>query len=113
MAERIVDVLEMVEVDVEDRGLRAAGLHFGDHGFQPFAEEGAIRQPAERIMHGEMPQPVLAGGDRGSGAAHIAQHEQGQHREAGDRHCHEGITLRMMREPGCFGVQAKRASVWP
>ncbi len=57
MAERVVDVLEMVEVDVEHRGRRGAGAHLLDHRFQPLAEEDAVGQAAERIVHGEMAQP--------------------------------------------------------
>ena len=85
MAERVVDVLEMVEVDIEHRGRRGAGAHLVDHRLQPFAEEDAVGQAAERVVHGEMAQPRFAGGDRDRGAAHVAQHEGGQQREAGER----------------------------
>ena len=85
VAERVVDVLEMVEVDVEHRGRRGAGAHFVDHRFQPLAEENAVGQAAERIVHRKMPQPRFAGGDGGGGAAHVAQHEGGEQREAGER----------------------------
>ena len=85
MAERVVDVLEMVEVDIEHRGRRRAGAHLVDHRLQPLAEEDAVGQAAERIVHGEMAQPRFAGGDGDRGAAHVAQHEGGEQREAGER----------------------------
>ena len=85
MAERVVDVLEMVEIDIEHRGRRRAGAHLVDHRLQPLAEEDAVGQAAERIVHGEMAQPRFAGGDGDGGAAHVAQHESGEQREAGER----------------------------
>ena len=85
MAERVVDVLEVVEVDVEHGRRCAAVADLLDHGLQPLAEEDAVRQPAERVVHGEMAQPRFAGGDRGGGAAHVAQHEGREQREAGER----------------------------
>ena len=84
MAERIVDVLEVVEVDVEHRGGCGAVAHLLDHRFQPLAEKDAVGQAAQRIVHGEMAQPRFAGGDGGGGTAHVAQHESGEQREAGE-----------------------------
>ena len=54
MAEGVVDVLEMVEVDVENRRRRAAVAHLLDHRAQALAEEDAVGQPAERIVHGKV-----------------------------------------------------------
>ena len=85
MAERVVDILEMVEIDVEHGGRRRAGAHLFDHGLQPLAEEDAVGQAAERIVQGEVAQPRLAGGDGDGGAAHVAQHEGREQREAGER----------------------------
>ncbi len=90
MAERVVDVLEMVEIDIEHGGRRRAGAHLFDHRLQPLAEENAVGQAAERIVHGEMAQPRFAGGDRDGGAAHVAQHESREQREAGERDGNEG-----------------------
>ena len=61
MAERVVDVLEVIEVDVEHRRGRAAGAHFVDHGFEPLAEIDAVGQAADRIVQGEMAQLRFAG----------------------------------------------------
>ena len=54
--ERIIDVLEMIEVDIKYGRRRTAGANFLDYGLQPLAEENAIRQTAERIVHREMAQ---------------------------------------------------------
>ena len=85
MAERVVDVLEMIEIDIEQRGGRGARAHFLDDRFQPLAEENAVGQAAERVVHGEMAQARFTGGNGRSGAAHIAQYERGEQRKAGER----------------------------
>ena len=106
VSERVVDVLEVVEVDIEHRGRRRAGLHLVDHRFQPLAEEDAVGQAAERIVHGQMAQPRFAGGDRHRGAAHVAQHEGGEQREAGERdrderhHVVHDLGAGLFRRPG-------------
>ena len=74
MAERVVDVLEVIEVDVEHRRGRAAGAHVVDHGFEPLAEIDAVGQAADRIVQGEMAQLQFAGPDLLGGAPHVAQH---------------------------------------
>ena len=86
MAERVVDVLEVIEVDVEHRGGRAAGAHVVDHGFEPLAEIDAVGQAADRIVQREMAQLRFAGPDLLGGAPHVAQHEADQQREAAERH---------------------------
>jgi len=45
MAERVVDVLEVIEVDVEHRHRRAAAPDLGDHRLQPLAEEIRFGRP--------------------------------------------------------------------
>ena len=106
MAERVVDVLEVVEVDVEYRGRRGAVRDFLDHRLQPLAEKDAVGQPAQRVVHGQMAQPRFAGGDRHGGAAHVAQHEGGEQREAGERNGDEGddavhdLGAGLLRRPG-------------
>jgi hypothetical protein len=42
MAERVVDVLEMVEVDRQDGRMRVIAMGFGEHGGKTFAEIGAV-----------------------------------------------------------------------
>src|SRR6185437_12333669 len=63
MAERIVDILEMVEIDIEDGSRRAAVSHLLNHRFQPLAEEYAIGQAAKRVVHREMAEPGFTRGD--------------------------------------------------
>ena len=86
MAERVVDVLEVIEIDVEHRGSRAAGAHVVDHGFEPLAEIDAVGQAAYRIVQSEMAQLRFTGPDLLGGAPHVAQPKADQQREAGERH---------------------------
>ena len=114
MAERIVDVLEVVEVDIEHGRRCAAVADLVDHRLKPLAEEDAVRQAAERIVHGEMAQARFAGGDRRGGAAHVAQHEgRRAARSRSSATAMNGTTLWTISAPGCFGVQAKRAMTLP
>jgi hypothetical protein len=85
VAERVVDVLEVIEIDVEHRRRRTAVAHLGDHGLEPFAEIDAVGQSADRIVQGEMAQLRLARGDRLGGPAGMAYHQAGEHRETGNR----------------------------
>ena len=81
-------------------------MHLVDHRFQPLAEEDAVGQAAQRIVHGQMTQARFAGGDRHGGAAHVAQHEGGEQREAGERDGDErndavdDLGARLFRRPG-------------
>ncbi len=106
VAERVVDVLEMVEVDIEHGRGRAAAPHLGHDGFQPLAEINAVGQAAERVVQREMAQLRFAGLDRLRGAPHVAQHQADQQRKAGQRHCDEGdhalhdLGARPARGPG-------------
>ena len=86
MAERVVDVLEVIEVDVEHGGSLAAGAHVVDHGFEPLAEIDAVGQAADRIVQGEMAQLRFAGPDLLGGAPHVAQYETDEEGEAAERH---------------------------
>ena len=109
MAEGVVDVFEMVEIDVEHRRRRAAVAHLVDHRLQALAEENAVGQAAERIVHGEMAQARFADGDRRRGAPHVAQHEGGEQGEAGKRHSDErndavhDLGAGLFRRPGEAG----------
>jgi hypothetical protein len=49
VAERVVDVLEVIEIDVEHGGSRAAIAHFNDGTFQPLRKINPVRQSADRI----------------------------------------------------------------
>ena len=109
MAERIVDVLEMVEVDEEDRRGRTAAPHFADQPLQALAEIDAVGQAADRIVQGEMPQPRLAGGNRLRSAPRVAHDQAAEECETGDRDSDEGqnaggdLASRPARIPGQVG----------
>ena len=106
MAERVVDVLEVIEVDVEHGRGRAAGAHVVDHGFEPLAEIDAVGQAADRIVQGEMAQLRFAGPDLLGGAPHVAQYETDEEREAAERdrderqHAADDGAARPRRLPG-------------
>ena len=61
VAERVVDLLEVVEVEERDHRSLAAGERLGD----PLLEQRAVREPGERVLEGEAPQLDVA--DRGGG----------------------------------------------
>jgi hypothetical protein len=85
VAKRIVDVLEVIEVDIEDGGRRGADAYFLDHRFQALAEIDAVGQSAKRVMHGEMAQARFAGRNSRRRPTHVAKHEGGKQREADGR----------------------------
>ena len=106
MAERIVDVLEVVEIDVEHRGGEPAAAHIIDRLLEALAEKYAVGQAADRIVQGQMAQLSLAGGDFLGGAPHVANAEYDEQREAGQRQhderrdaCHDRLA-RPVRRPG-------------
>ena len=106
MAERVVDVLEVVEVDIEHGRRRAALAHVRDHRLEALAEKDAVGQAAERIVQRKMAQPRFARGDGRGGAAHVAEHQRGEQREAGERDRDErddavdDLGARPLRRPG-------------
>ena len=57
MSQRIVDALELVDVDVEDREL--ASLGFQQQPFRMALEQRAVRQIGQRVVMGEMLDPGL------------------------------------------------------
>ena len=54
VAERIVDVLEVVEIDVEHCGTWPTIAHFDDGAFQPLRKINPVRQSADRIVQSEV-----------------------------------------------------------
>ena len=106
MAERIVDVLEVIEVDVKHRHRCAAASDVGDHRLQPLAEEIPVRQAAQRVVQREIAQPVLARNDGCRCGAHVTHHEPGEQRKARKRNGDEGHNgsqdrgARLLRQPG-------------
>ena len=113
VAERVVDVLEMVEIDVEDGRGRPPWRTFSMIASSRSPKNMRLGKPAERIVHGEVPQPRFAGGDGRGRAAHIAEHQAGQQRKSGERDRDERQTLWTISAPGCFGVHANGATDAP
>jgi hypothetical protein len=114
VAERVVDVLEMIEVDAEDGGGRAAPLHVGNHPLQALAEIRAVGQARQCVVQGEMPELILVGGDPLRRAAHVAQREAGEEGEPDERNHDEGddalddLRGTQLRGPGETGCGAAR-----
>src|SRR5208283_3919704 len=90
VAERIVDILEVIEIDVEHGRRRAAVTDLVDHGLQSFTEIDAVGQAADRIVQSEAPQLRFAGGDGAFGAPHVPHHQANEHGQTGNRDGNEG-----------------------
>ena len=60
--ERVVDLLEAVEVDEQHRD-RAVRAHALDRALDALVEERAVRQPGEGVVEGEVAQPPRRAGD--------------------------------------------------
>ena len=78
-ADRVVDLLEAVDVDHHHgRPDRAFGLGEAEHRFQPVEEQFAVGQAGEVVVHGIVQQPLLGGlefgdvGQRADEADHLA-----------------------------------------
>src|SRR6476620_11594064 len=82
VAERVVDVLEVIEVDEEYGGGGPAAAHFADQLLHPLAEIDAVGQSADRIVQRKVAQLRLAGGDRLGGAPRVAHHQAGEQGES-------------------------------
>ena len=54
VAECVVDVFEMIEVDVKYRRRRAAVAHLGNGALKALCEIYAVGQSANRVVHCEM-----------------------------------------------------------
>jgi hypothetical protein len=89
VAERIVDVLEMIEIDIEHGGSRSAIAHFGNGAFQPLRKVNPVRQSADGIVQRKVAQLPLAVGDRGGRAPHMANDDDEQQREGNKRQRNE------------------------
>ena len=68
--------------------------HLLDERLEPLAEQHAVGQAGQRILHGELPQTVLAGRNLGRGAARIADDEGRKQHESRERDGDERQCLR-------------------
>ena len=98
MAERVVDVLEAVDVDDRDRELAVLALGGGDAAGELGAELGAVRQAGELVVKGEMLDRRLALAHR---ALHALELDA------------PGARLRPPRRPGAPRHSRRRRSVAP
>ena len=84
VAEGVVDVLEAVDVEIKQR--HARGVMAGEDKRTPQAvlEQSPVGQAGERVVEGEILRFILAGLQRGRGAAEPAQQEcqkAGRHKQ--------------------------------
>ena len=54
VAERVVDALEVIEVDEHHREQSALALRAGDAAREAVGEQEPVRQPGQRIARGEL-----------------------------------------------------------
>jgi hypothetical protein len=90
VTERIVHILEVIKVDVENRGAGCRLPDLLDGCLEALAEEYSVWQPAQGIVHGQMPQPRFGGRYGFGGAPHVPQDESGEERKRGEREHDEG-----------------------
>jgi hypothetical protein len=88
MAQGVVDILEAVEVEEQQRRHVASTADAGDRVLEPLEEQDAVGQAGERVVHGEIFGPATGldlGGNVGCGPA-IADRPAGhvEHRLAGE-----------------------------
>ena len=103
-ADRVVDLLEAVEVDHHHRRLdRRVRLGEGEHRFEPVDEQLAVGQPGQVVVHGVVQQPFLGVlefghvGQRADEAHHLAV--RADHRP------------RLEREPEIMAVRRAQAEI--
>ena len=75
MAERVVDLLEAVEVEEEDRGQATFAAGMGQGLAEPVEQQGAVRQPGQRVVQGQPPDARLG---------RLALGQVLEHRDLGD-----------------------------
>src|SRR5712671_491156 len=103
VTERIVDILEVVKVDIKHSCRWTTVARLFDLVLQALAKMGAVRQVAQRIVHGEVSQPALAAGSLGSFAPQLVEHRQ---REEGENcNPYQGERNRI---PGDLGSGTRR-----
>ena len=87
VAERVVDVLEMIKINVKHRGGWAAIVNLGNSAFEPLSEINAVGQSAKGIAQRKFAQLPLADRNRGCSSPHLA-HDNGDReyeRDNGER----------------------------
>jgi hypothetical protein len=85
VAERVIDVLEAVEIEAEHRHQVAVPLGARHRAVEMLVKLKAVGQAGEAIMHGEIAnlilgEPTLADAPRGDGRRHREAHDNQQAR---------------------------------
>ena len=80
VAERIVDLLEVIEVEERDHG----GASLREHISDPLLEVRAVREPGERILERQPLQGVVAHPPAARTVEQRQQRREREHRERGD-----------------------------
>ena len=75
MAERVVDGLEAVEVDIEQADLPVGARDGKQRALQPVLEQRAVGQAGQRVVEGEILRMALAALQRARGAAQAPEQE--------------------------------------
>ena len=75
MAERVVDLLEAVEIEEEDRGHATFAAGMGQGLAEPVEQQGAVRQAGQRVVQGQPPDARLG---------RLALGQVLEHRDLGD-----------------------------
>ena len=89
MAERVVDRLEGVEIDEQQREAAAATLATSDRLFEPVFQHEAIAQSGERIAKGRVPELLVGDLQRPRQLRGLALHA-GVERRGEHGHGHQG-----------------------
>jgi hypothetical protein len=76
VAVEVVDALEVVDVDVEHRGVGARPLGVRERVLEPVAAERAVGEPRERVVQRLVPYPLLGAQARVGGGEHVGDRDQ-------------------------------------
>ncbi len=93
VAERVVDRLEVVEIDEQHRSRTVAACH---HRFDPLGEEGTVRQSGEYVVEGLVAQLLLQVGRLGQRPLEPAVLEQ--HARVTDEGLEQPLVVRVERD---------------
>ena len=77
MAEHVVDLLEVVEIEEEKRSARTGAPAQGEDGFEPFEEDLAVQQSRQRVVLGQVADALLGAVAVGHVAGRAAIAEKG------------------------------------
>ena len=109
MAQRVVHIFEMVEVDIEHRSCGADLADLLNHCLESFSKQDPVGQTAQRIVAGKVTQPCFGRRNRCSRVPHVSDDEERKHDETSEHNAGERkgamdkIGARLGRRPGETG----------